>query len=1114
MADRRVFGKAPDPLDRYSVKPTGTTTGKRPRSKGAVIGLFAIGAIVAVIASASINPPISDQHAFTSASDYNEKKDSGCTNSGAGCHDEETSYQDFNAYHPNAECTSCHEYQGVGCIPCHAPADHECPVCHDGSMRNAGDRVRLQDPYPRGHYRETTHTAMGTDFKQEVRAAARGEAKATCKDCHSRSLEEAHDEIPEVAGSKYGSSIGCGECHNDVRAFGQAEVVADWESRECESCHKVGSSSPMHGAKVVRGGKAKSSAGCATSGDGCHGERDIHAAHADKPANCSGSAAKGEPGCHNLDAQADKPLATTCGESGAGSCHRAVGGAFQHENENVHAPTTDVPASDTSFASTACGSCHRMDPDGTSLIDEHDLATSARSSEPANGCANCHNDPASVATVKDDWSARNTGEACESCHGAKGLDAPHLGDQTALHTSDSPGCAESGMGCHPTDDLSEVGAPTTVANVHEDCLRCHDWREADGNVAYDPESITCGSGRDCHTGSNPDTDIHVEGGVRIDGTDARHSAGAAQASATMFDAASGRTSACKECHQNVLGDEHARTNVTISFGMGTLCERCHNRTEAVATTVKTDWPGKGTADACEACHAAGTGQAIHTKIETAMVATELNALGVPQAGYCGRSGCHGTADVRKIHSVVGCGIIGCHKTTGDISSAGVMTCGGLNAATSCHVGFSTVPHDVDHSADLTGTVNGVTYTEAANIGCFGCHYDNLRAEHSDALLAGSTDGSPQPATTCGLCHADVDGAGPNASLPAVKAAIANRDHRCIACHQSGSAADGPNAVASPHRVTSTSDPLVAGAVWTDPFGDWKTAWESVTGGGHNALSQSIVGASAYKKFPRDSFSIETTSPRWVLPYNGRTTLWLRPDRYPQAISTTDPVAVSSPASATPRGQYMNESTLAVVQGMTVKCDDCHLTPDMAGPQGAAVKIVIDPAYSQTEYANPTPGTYQFDPMNVDPQNGDNPAGYKPVICYKCHTIFAGSVPGTLGVGGNGIHRTHASRHKEMCTTCHIRVPHAWKRPRLLPRAVATTDGVTPDTWPYVSANHKGLVGFRFVNVDDPTKVTRDNCITGGCYSSYYAGLTPPQVRPESPTQHPTPSSSTTLTYWP
>ena len=120
--------------------------------------------------------------------------DSGCTNSGPGCHGKETTYQNFNAYHKKATCTTCHDYTGVACIPCHAPnKNHECALCHDGSMRAAPDRVRITDPFPHGHYRETTHTASAEDMQAPVTAAPSGTAQATCADCHPASLSAARD---------------------------------------------------------------------------------------------------------------------------------------------------------------------------------------------------------------------------------------------------------------------------------------------------------------------------------------------------------------------------------------------------------------------------------------------------------------------------------------------------------------------------------------------------------------------------------------------------------------------------------------------------------------------------------------------------------------------------------------------------------------------------------------------------------------------------------------------------------------------------------------------------------------------------------------------------------
>lgn len=103
------------------------------------------------------------------------------------------------------------------------------------------------------------------------------------------------------------------------------------------------------------------------------------------------------------------------------------------------------------------------------------------------------------------------------------------------------------------------------------------------------------------------------------------------------------------------------------------------------------------------------------------------------------------------------------------------------------------------------------------------------------------------------------------------------------------------------------------------------------------------------------------------------------------------------------------------------CTDCHDgyrdtgTPDpttMArGPHGSSVDWLLDPDYSN--WTSTTSLT-----------------NYSGVICGKCHTNLANS---------NVVHQEHDSRGNEggYCRFCHIKVPHGWKRPRMLGY---TTDG--------------------------------------------------------------------------
>lgn len=1050
---------------------------KAVRAKKVRRGLIVLGAIALLAFAAGWNPPTNSVHKFTKASDYRVDRESGCTNSGKGCHGEEKTYRDFNAYHPDAKCLTCHEYQGVGCIPCHMPAEKECQLCHDGTMKRAADVVRLGDPYPRGHYRESTHTAMGTEMDERVYAAEDGKASAKCSDCHSRDLRKSHTEVPAVDGSPYGPTVGCGECHNDVRANGLAEVLSKWKSRACEDCHKAGTSAEQHKTDALSEIEGKSPLDCGSTGAGCHDVNELHVLHKDKPKKCSGSAGDDEASCHVIGAEATMPNAVTCGGEDDKACHRLYeNGTYSHEHDSeVHSPESAAPASDSSFWDTPCGGCHRMNPDGTSLVDEHALPTSERTGDASNVCTNCHNHDASVGAVQDDWSARDGAGACSACHGAEGLSAAHVGNLTAKHAATSEGCSESGPGCHPSSDLMEVGEPTTTENIHADCLNCHDWTESGGNAAYDSDKKTCGDGRDCHGAYDTGDDIHDDGVGGTNGRDkAHHAAGVRQAGDTLDDAASGVETRCDACHKLTLGTEHARPGFELGDGEGTDCRRCHNADDTAASVVKSSWGDKNSPSACAACHDG----VLHGSLEASHVATELDADGSSSDGVCSRNGCHATLDLRVLHDDTGCTAKGCHTKSGDIYGSRLKSCGGSSSATACHAGYTEKSHGAKHLADLTGTVRGVHYGTAENVGCFGCHVRDLTDEHGNARTAGDLEGGG--ASVCAVCHAQVSGAGAYADLPAVKKAIENHDLRCSSCHASGSKTDGPDAVASAHKQVSGETVLPAGRVWADPFGDWKAAFDSVTGSGHNGLSRSFVRGAHDKQFPVTSFRIDGATFTWALPPNRGSTTWLR-------------------GSAIPLG---SAETTGAIQRLKVGCDDCHSLPEgMDGPHGSTISVAIDSEYSQSEYANPSRTESQFEASGTDR-----------VVCFKCHPIYVGGIEGSTTPGGASLHGRHVKHldfapsskhyHGEACVDCHVRIPHAWKRPRLLIRTVETTDGATPDEFPYVLRGHDGLLGIRLRSFSPQTELRSVSCVTGGCHPG------------SSPTRHPRPSDVPTAAYWP
>lgn len=1125
-----------------------------PPKKKHRLGIYALAGLAILIFSAVWNPPTGSVHDFTEASNYRADREGGCTNSGKGCHGDETSYRSFNDYHPKATCTTCHKYQGVGCIPCHSPKNHECQVCHDGSLPQAPDRVRLADPYPRGHYRESTHTAMATPFDKPVRSSAKGRAKAACKACHARDLASAHLGVPETKGSEYGPEIGCGECHNDTRSSGQAQVLADWKpKRSCEACHRKGSSTPMHAAGVAPAVKGTSKEGCGATGRGCHDGYDLHALHPDRPRNCSASE-KGEGSCHDLELESAPAKQRSC-SSGDTSCHkRYVNDDYGHKkDETVHSPEGTSASGDTSYFKTGCGDCHWMEPDGTSLVGEHLRSTSSRTG--ANVCTSCHNNTASAEAIRRDWPRRDSSSGCADCHGRGSLDPVHGDDIAPSHkAAGSAGCASSGAGCHPTSDLSAVG-PT---GLHLTCLRCHDATPSDGNLAWDPGANSCGEGRACHAARGdyePRSAIHA-GTDRVDGLDPAHRASRAFEANVVSDASSGTSARCGQCHARVLGAEHARPNGSLA--RGNTCRGCHNANARTARAVKLDWPGSEGAMPCEDCHAASaitarhgalptshtgvelaengtatpgscatvgchatsellqlhkqtggcttsgchrsTGDIFgkstrscggpengpachagysalggHDKVSMTHIGLELSLTGTPQLGACSRDGCHTTVDLKRLHGADGCTLSGCHSPGSLLTQ---KSCGGPDPAGACHAGFTEVEHFVDHDADLTGTANGIEYGPSRNAGCFGCHATDLSVEHSGTALGPITGGG---ASSCRVCHDDPEdpGNGRYAGLAAVESAVATRDLRCIACHDSGGAAPDASSASSAHKRISSEATLPAGYVWSDPFSEWRAAFESDMGGGHNVLSGSLVGTSITKLFPLTAYSSNGTTYTWELPENSGATLWLDGSAFGAGSLTT----------------------LDGIRHATIGCDDCHVMGNAAGPQGSAVPISIDPAYSQTEYANPSRGlSSQFSATSTER-----------VVCMKCHTLLAGSVAGTSTPGGAPVHAQHAVhlgapsyhplRYGEKCVDCHVRIPHAWRSPRLLVRTVAGTDRAA-DEFPYVSRSHDGLAGVRLRDIGPSKNLARQDCATGGCHGYRDA------------TDHPSPSDIPTATYWP
>lgn len=135
------------------------------------------------------------------------------------------------------------------------------------------------------------------------------------------------------------------------------------------------------------------------------------------------------------------------------------------------------------------------------------------------------------------------------------------------------------------------------------------------------------------------------------------------------------------------------------------------------------------------------------------------------------------------------------------------------------------------------------------------------------------------------------------------------------------------------------------------------------------------------------------------------------------------------------------------------CTSCHTAGTVGqakGPHGSAVKFMIDPGYSG-----------DWETAGLDFRQSATDAGHPGVsdniICIKCHVFTDGgsnSAHGADGIFAN-VH-TKANYSGNYCVTCHIRVPHGWKRPRLL--------GYTTDPEPYRVRSGNGAYGLRGVSI--------------------------------------------------
>jgi hypothetical protein len=159
----------------------------------------------------------------------------------------------------------------------------------------------------------------------------------------------------------------------------------------------------------------------------------------------------------------------------------------------------------------------------------------------------------------------------------------------------------------------------------------------------------------------------------------------------------------------------------------------------------------------------------------------------------------------------------------------------------------------------------------------------------------------------------------------------------------------------------------------------------------------------------------------------------------------------------------NWSPLTESSTMMVTCVDCHgEVAGATGPHGGAMTVRIASGYTNN-YS--TGGTY----INGTAISGNG-------ICAKCH-----NVANLFNLTANGdVHgrSDHQGTTGGRCINCHVKTPHAWKRPRLI--------GYRLDPAPYQSLTVNSITDRAYT----PTGWSRSYCGVTGC-GTHSANATTP-----------------------
>jgi len=499
------------------------------------------------------------------------------------------------------------------------------------------------------------------------------------------------------------------------------------------------------------------------------------------------------------------------------------------------------------------------------------------------------------------------------------------------------------------------------------------------------------------------------------------------------------------------------TALSPSLGIGAAasltCANCHNShlvkrggTEAwdparVSDPANTKLSVSSTTQFCLDCHSAEAISATKTTAKVVPYSVQFRAFGSDSlfAGWSKQLG--------------GIGFLG----SGHATSAGTRA-----QCETCHD-----PHGSDNAAltawtrpaGFTAGVAGVRDNSVAAAGeenlCFQCHGNGTTGVQADGALDVATAVSSiysHSSAATGSAHVNSETAAENGT---------KRHAECVDCHNVHTARAGSRIAGAP-----VASPALLGATGLKPvWGD--TPWSTATTftvtqlQGRRGDTEAYVcfkchAAASGRPAAAKSGGSDYTSTDLALEFN------------PSNPSYHNVLGLSTGMRSAwvINGQYVSFGLPAAKDffkpgwdyNSTVTCSDCHTSESVGqakGPHGSSAPFMIDSKYD---------GDYKTAMLDFTKPTGVT----ENIVCLKCHVLNrqTNNAHGTNGYFG-GAYAVHSNTP---CVACHIRIPHGWKRPRLI--------GYTDDPAPYRSGydwwGWEGLTGIS-MRSHNPSQWWDDDC---------------------------------------